>query len=94
MPRALETFRSYLEFLPDELLESVTEDYVWLSGLNFRADRAAEFRRRREYCREECLRRGLSDVYRTAEMVASPLAEVPANPGHKKIALQFQIVSF
>jgi hypothetical protein len=82
MPRAPETFRNYLESLPDELLESVTEDYVWLSGLNFNAARTADFRRRRECCREECLRRGLPAV-----------SAIPASPRHNKIALQFQIHS-
>ncbi|SPE29178.1 hypothetical protein SBA3_1510004 [Candidatus Sulfopaludibacter sp. SbA3] len=27
------TFRCYLKSLPDDLLESVTEDYIWLAGL-------------------------------------------------------------
>src|SRR5438034_1156922 len=29
----LATFRGYLQSLPEDLLESVTEDYVWLAGL-------------------------------------------------------------
>jgi hypothetical protein len=68
------TFRSYLWSLPSELLESVTEDYVWLSGLHFQDGQMAEFRRRRECCREECARRGVPQLYRIAEQVVSPWA--------------------
>jgi hypothetical protein len=54
------TFRDYLHSLPDELLESVTEDYSWLASLAFHdGARSAEFRRRRQWCREECARRGV-----------------------------------
>jgi hypothetical protein len=43
----LETFRDYLQSLPEELLENVTEDYVWLAGLTL--DRSShDFLRRRE----------------------------------------------
>jgi len=64
----LQTFRQYLQSLPYDLLESVTEDYVWLSGLHFdREERSADFRRRRECCREECARRGVPNLYRHAE---------------------------
>jgi len=53
-------FRDYLQSLPDELLESVAEDYVWLASLAFHdGARVAEFERRREWCREECARRGV-----------------------------------
>jgi hypothetical protein len=68
------TFRRYLESLPSELLESVTEDYVWLSGLTFDRERDVEFRLRRECCREECVRRGQPDLYWIAEEVVSPWA--------------------
>ena len=68
------SFRDYLESLPDDLLENVTEDYVWLAGLGFEEQSDAEFRRRRECCREECLRRGLPDLYRQAEQVIAPRA--------------------
>ena len=52
------TFRDYLQSLPDELLASVAEDYAWLASLTFHdATRSAEFRRRRDWCREECVRR-------------------------------------
>jgi hypothetical protein len=61
------TFRSYLESLPYELLESVTEDYVWLSGLPFESQRHEEFFERRECCREECARRGMPQLYWMAE---------------------------
>jgi hypothetical protein len=70
----LATFRSYLRSLPCELLESVSEDYVWLSGLAFEGERTEEFRGRRECCREECLRRGVPHLYRMAEQVVSPWA--------------------
>jgi hypothetical protein len=68
------TFCSYLQSLPCELLESVTEDYLWLSGQNFDAPQKAEFVDRREACREECLRRGMPQLYRLAEQVISPWA--------------------
>ena len=68
------TFSKYLRSLPYELLESVTEDYVWLASQRFREQRIAEFRRRRECCREECTRRGVPQLYRTAEQVISPWA--------------------
>ena len=67
-------FREYLRSLPYELLESVTEDYVWLSGLEFQATPGAEFRRRRDCCREECVRRGIPQLYRDAERLVSPFA--------------------
>jgi hypothetical protein len=54
-------FRDYLQSLPDELLESVVEDYVWLASLAFHdGARNADFQRRREWCREECARRGVA----------------------------------
>jgi hypothetical protein len=62
-----DTFREYLKTLPEELLEHVSEDYVWLARLAFREKRAAEFLRRRECCRAECLRRGRPGIYRLAE---------------------------
>lgn len=70
------TFRRYLQSLPDDLLESVSEDYIWLAGLDFHTEsgRDAEFRRRRECCREECSRRGVPQLYRVAEHVVSPCA--------------------
>ncbi len=53
-------FREYLESIPDDLLQSVAEDYIWLSTLPFHnAGRSADFVRRRECCREECARRGV-----------------------------------
>lgn len=67
-------FRSYLESLPVDLLECVTEDYVWLSGLGFDEERDNEFRTRRECCREECLRRGMPQLYHLAEQVVDPWA--------------------
>lgn len=62
-----DAFREYLEALPEELLEHVSEDYVWLARLGFREKAAAEFLRRRECCRAECLRRGCPGLYRLAE---------------------------
>jgi hypothetical protein len=67
-------FRDYLRTLPDQLLESVSQDYVWLSGLSFDPAPAAEFQTRRECCREECLRRGAPWIFRTAEQAISPRA--------------------
>lgn len=58
-----EIFRGYLQAIPDDLLEIVTEDYIWLAGQNL----GSEFRRRRECCREECSRRGAPQLYRLAE---------------------------
>jgi hypothetical protein len=68
------TFRRYLQTLPDELLASVTEDYIWLASLDFReeAGRDAEFRRRRECCLEECSRRGVRQLYREGTAGALP----------------------
>jgi hypothetical protein len=60
-------FGEYLAALPEELLEHVSEDYVWLARLGFREKCAAEFVRRRECCRAECLRRGQPGIYRLAE---------------------------
>ena len=68
------TFRSYLQSLPDDLLENVTEDYVWLSGLAFENARRSEFNNRRECCRQECVRRGAPQLYSMAERVVSPWA--------------------
>ncbi len=50
-------FRAYLGSLPDELLESVTEDYTWLAGFHFASSGRAEFARRRDCCRTERKRR-------------------------------------
>ena len=71
----LGTFRQYLESLPDDLLESVTEDYVWLAGLVLdKGERTTDFRGRRECCREECARRGIPQLYALAERTVSPRA--------------------
>jgi len=64
------TFRCYLRSIPDDLLESVAEDYIWLAGLHF-AGQDAEFRRRRECCREECSRRGVPHLFYAAEEIVS-----------------------
>ena len=67
---SLQTFREYLQALPEELLENVTEDYVWLSGLPLdRGCQPPDYIQRRECCREECCRRGAPDLYRLAESV-------------------------
>ncbi len=72
---ALATFRDYLESLPDDLLESVTGDYVWLGTLKFDdAGREIDFRGRRECCRDECVRRGTPQIYNDAERIVCPLA--------------------
>ena len=72
---AFATFRGYLESLPDDLLESVTEDYVWLAGLVFEQSRRhTDFRGRRECCREECARRGFPQLYELAESLVTPRA--------------------
>jgi hypothetical protein len=71
----LETFRSYLQSLPEDLLESVTEDYVWLAGLTLEPGRhGTDFRARRECCRQECARRGAPQLYQFAESIVSPHA--------------------
>lgn len=70
----LAIFRGYLRSLPYDLLESVTGDYVWLAALKFSEARRADFRKRRECCREECVRRGVPHLYRLAEQVVSPWA--------------------
>jgi hypothetical protein len=72
---ALATFRGYLQSLPDDLLESVTEDYVWLAGLVFQeSPRHTDFHRRRECCRAECARRGVPQLYELAENTVAPRA--------------------
>lgn len=72
----LATFREYLQSLPEELLESVTADYVWLAGLTFgRGAQPADFVQRRECCREECARRGVPHLYELAENIVSPSAQ-------------------
>ena len=72
---AVEIFRGYLEALPDDLLESVTEDYVWLAELGFEESQAhTDFRGRRECCREECARRGFPQLYELAESMVTPRA--------------------
>lgn len=60
-------FSEYLRELPEELLEHVSEDYLWLARLGFPGNFGEEFLRRRECCRAECLRRGRPAIYRTAE---------------------------
>ncbi|HKE25840.1 MAG TPA: hypothetical protein VKB88_25960 [Bryobacteraceae bacterium] len=70
----MRVFRGYLSSLSNDLLESVTEDYVWLSGLDFRGARSTDFRHRRECCREECLRRGEPGLYSEAERGVWPSA--------------------
>ena len=67
MDSGLRVFRGYLTSLSNDHLESVTEDYVWLSGLDFGGRRTTDFRNRRECCREECLRRGEPQLYSEAE---------------------------
>jgi hypothetical protein len=72
---AFATFRGYLEALPDDLLESVTEDYVWLAELVFEeSPRHTDFRGRRECCRAECARRGIPQLYELAESTVAPRA--------------------
>ena len=53
-------FRQYLEELPEVLLQQVSEDYLWLAGLQFRGAPATEFTHRWECCRAEWERRGRS----------------------------------
>ena len=57
-------FREYLRSLPEELLDSVTEDYVWLAGLDLDD---GDFLRRRECCRDEWASRGELQHYYLAE---------------------------
>jgi hypothetical protein len=65
--RRSDVFRDYLRSLPEELLESVTQDYLWLSSLEFEPEARDEFLRRREHCREECKRRGALYLFYSAE---------------------------
>jgi hypothetical protein len=51
----LETFREYLRALPDELLASVTQDYMWLADLPFRkGPLQTGLQLRMQCCLEEC----------------------------------------
>jgi hypothetical protein len=71
----LATFRNYLQSLPEDLLESVTEDYVWLAGLTLdRGAHSTDFLQRRECCREECTRRDAPQLYEFARSAVSPYA--------------------
>ena len=81
----LATFRKYLQSLPEELLESVTADYVWLAGLTFdQGAQSTNFVERRECCREECARRGVPHVYELAADIVSPSAEGLLSRGWKE----------
>ena len=54
----LESFREYLRTLPDPLLASVTQDYMWLADLPFRKGvLRTGLQLRRECCLEECAHR-------------------------------------
>ncbi|HUB77506.1 MAG TPA: hypothetical protein VMB03_01850 [Bryobacteraceae bacterium] len=71
----LEVFSDYLRSLPDDLLESVAEDYVWLAGLDLESEgHPTDFVERREACRAECARRGTPQLYEIAEDTVSPFA--------------------
>jgi len=61
------SFGEYLESLPEELLENVSEDYLWLAASGFRGQLGREFERRKECCRQECLRRGRPAIFRVAQ---------------------------
>jgi hypothetical protein len=72
---AFATFCEYLEALPDDLLESVTEDYVWLADVVFEESQGhTDFRGRRECCRAECARRGVPQLYELARSTVAPRA--------------------
>jgi hypothetical protein len=80
----LVTFRKYLQSLPEDLLECVTQDYVWLAGLTFdHGAQSEDFLQRRECCREECARRGVPHLYELAENFVSPSAEGLLSRGWK-----------
>lgn len=71
----MEIFRLYLHSIPDDLLRSVTEDYVWLTGLTLNTGRCSgDFLYRRECCREECARRGFPQMFELAQNVVSARA--------------------
>ena len=71
----LDTFREYLQSLPEALLENVAEDYVWLAALQPEpGPHSTDFAGRRECCREECARRGVPELYSKAETEVSPQA--------------------
>jgi hypothetical protein len=81
----LAIFSNYLQSLPEELLESVTADYVWLAGLTLdRGESPTDFLERRECCREECARRGVPHLYELAEELVSPTAEGLLSRGWKE----------
>ncbi|HWB86452.1 MAG TPA: hypothetical protein VG675_20085 [Bryobacteraceae bacterium] len=72
---AIAVFRDYLRGLPDELLQSVTEDYIWLASQIVIPEKSGtEFADRRECCREECLRRGEPEIYLRAAGEMKPHA--------------------
>lgn len=59
-------FREYLRTLPDDLLASVTQDYVWLADLDLPRAVRGDCERRRDFCRAECTARGAAELYWTA----------------------------
>jgi hypothetical protein len=62
-----EDFRDYLQHIEDELLESVTADYIWLANQSEDQSPYSRFYWRRNACREECARRGKLRIWRQAK---------------------------
>ena len=65
-------FRNYLRELPNELLETVTADYIWLADLFVGEPPEAFHAGCREACRKECAVRGRPDLYQNARFAVSP----------------------
>ncbi|MCL4401254.1 MAG: hypothetical protein M1436_01130 [Acidobacteria bacterium] len=64
-------FDRYLRRIPDEMLEIIATDFVWLA-YEFRGEPPeAEYIGRREACRRECLRRGCPELFRKAQRILS-----------------------
>ena len=72
-----DAFREYLQHIEDELLESVSADYIWLAAQSDEQSPYSRFRWRRSACREECARRGKPRIWRRAERaISGPMGQV------------------
>ena len=70
-----DVFREYLKTIEDDLLESVTADYIWLAAQYGGDEPGNRFDWRRGACREECGRRRKLRIWRSAERAVS--ASIP-----------------
>ena len=62
-----DVFREYLRSIEDELLASVSADYIWLASQTEDEQPESRFQWRRAACQEECSRRGKPRIWRCAQ---------------------------